>query len=278
MMTSLLSRFFSFRISTSALLVFLSVQPFYQAHAAESIQSVVDKAALTVEDIFSTAGSRKNSLETDLAKARAVMICPSLFKMSFGIGGSHGNCVLLARDARGSWSDPAFYTLSSGSLGFQFGVQSAEIIFFIMTDRGLQALLDSQFQFDSNASATFANMSTAAAAGTAGAKNTDILIAQKSAGVFAGASLGGSKLTVNSDYNRGYYKQFVGPEDIVVSMRVNNPDADPLRRVLMRYSNKTPQRKVIATETINEDFTPNASSGDIRSENVSQEKLTPLSK
>ncbi len=274
-MISSLTRFFSFRIS--ALIMFLSIQPFCQTYAAESIQSVVDKAALTVEDIFSTAGNNKNSLETDLAKARAVMICPSLFRISIGLGGAHGSCVLLARDAMGSWSDPAFYKLTSGSIGFQLGVQSSEIIFFIMTDKGLQALLDNQFQFDSSASATFASMSSAASTGTAGGKNTDIIIAQKSDGVFAGATLGGSKLTVNSDFNRNYYKQFVGPEDIVVSMRVNNPDADPLRRVLMRYSRKVLQKRVIKTTTINEGFTQSANGDGNRNINISQEKLKPLS-
>ncbi|CEF55860.1 lipid-binding SYLF domain-containing protein [Acetobacter ghanensis] len=208
-----------------------------RAQAADSPQATVDKAALSVQDIFIGANAQ-NALVTNLAKARAVMVCPAMFRMSIAFGGAHGDCVLLAKDARGSWSDPAFYKLSSASFGIQFGVQSSQIIFFIMTDRGLQALLDSQFQFGSNAGASFANMSSAVASANAGASNTDILVAQKSQGVFAGASLGGSKLTVNSDENRAYYKQSVGPEDIVVSMRVNNPDADPLRSVLMRYARK----------------------------------------
>lgn len=203
--------------------------------AADKPQALVDKAALSVQDVFVGATSQ-SPMVTNLAKARAVMVCPDMFRMSIAFGGAHGGCLLLARDARGSWSDPAFYTLSTASFGLQFGVQSSEIVFFVMTDRGLQALLDSQFQFSSNAGASFASMSTAVAKGNAGARNTDILIAQKSQGVFAGASLGGSKLTVNSDANRAYYKQSIGPEDIVVSMRVNNPDADPLRSVLMRYA------------------------------------------
>lgn len=205
------------------------------AQAADKPQALVDKAALSVQDVF-VGATGQSPMVTNLAKARAVMVCPDMFRMSIAFGGAHGGCLLLARDARGSWSDPAFYTLSTASFGLQFGVQSSEIVFFVMTDRGLQALLDSQFQFSSNAGASFASMSTAVAKGNAGARNTDILIAQKSQGVFAGASLGGSKLTVNSDANREYYKQSVGPEDIVVSMRVNNPDADPLRSVLMRYA------------------------------------------
>lgn len=209
--------------------------PTRSAFATDSAQILVDKAALTVQDIF-VGATATTPIVTNLAKARAVMVCPSIFRMSIVFGGAGGGCVLLARDARGSWSDPAFYKLGTASFGIQLGVQSSAVMFFIMTDRGLQALLDSQFQFGANAGVSFATLSSSAERGNAGARNTDILVAQKSEGLFAGASLGGTKLTVNSDVNRKYYSQTVGPEDIVVSMRVNNPGADPLRSALMRYS------------------------------------------
>ena len=248
------------------------------AQAADSPQSTVDKAALTVQDIFLGANGQ-SALVTNLARSRAVMVCPSMFRMSIAFGGAHGECVLLAKDARGSWSDPAFYKLSSASFGIQLGVQSSQIVFFIMTDRGLQALLDSQFQFGSNAGASFANMSSAVASSNAGASNTDILVAQKSQGVFAGASLGGSKLTVNSDQNRAYYKQSVGPEDIVVSMRVNNPDADPLRSVLMRYARMaqtTSGATSSRTETLNSVGNESDSTGATApSGGIQQENLSP---
>lgn len=249
------------------------------AQAAESAQSTVDKAALSVQDIFLGANGQ-SVLVNNLAKSRAVMVCPAMFRMSIAFGGAHGECVLLAKDARGSWSDPAFYKLSSASFGIQFGVQSSQIIFFIMTDRGLQALLDSQFQFGSNAGASFANMSSAVASANAGASNTDILVAQKSQGVFAGASLGGSKLTVNSDENRAYYKQSVGPEDIVVSMRVNNPDADPLRSVLMRYARRAQTSGATASRTNSSASTTDAIDSDSTgvtapSGGIQQETLSP---
>ncbi|GBR08404.1 lipid-binding SYLF domain-containing protein [Acetobacter oeni] len=206
-----------------------------RAASNETQQTLVDKATLAVQDIFIGAKTT-DRVYRYLGKSRAVMVCPSVFRMSIGIGGSGGGCVLMSRDARGSWSDPAFYRLGSASLGFQLGVQSSEIIFFVMTDRGLQALLDSQFQFGANANASFATLGGGIESGTAGRSNTDIMAIQKSSGVFAGVSLGGSKLTVDSDANRAYYNQIVGPEEIVVSMRVNNTAADPLREILTRYS------------------------------------------
>ncbi|MBS4076456.1 lipid-binding SYLF domain-containing protein [Ameyamaea chiangmaiensis] len=205
-----------------------------QADTAKQ-QGLVDRATLTINDMF--AGATPTSrIQRYLVKARAVMICPSIFRMSIGIGGSGGGCVLLSRDARGSWSDPAFFTVGSGSIGVQLGMQDSEVMFFIMTDHGLQVLLDNQFQMNANASASFATLGSGIESGTTGATNTDIMAIQKSKGLFAGAALGGSKLSVNSGANRNYYGQSVGPEDIVITMRVNNPGADPLRAALMRQS------------------------------------------
>ncbi|MFT8516046.1 MAG: lipid-binding SYLF domain-containing protein [Acetobacter persici] len=256
------------------------------AHAADSGQTLVDKAALTVQDIFVGATAQSN-VAINLGKARAVMVCPSIFRMSIAFGGAGGGCLLLARDARGSWSDPAFNTLSTASFGLQLGVQNSQAMFFVMTDRGLQALLDSQFQFGANAGVSFATLSSNVERGNAGASNTDILVEQKSQGLFAGAALGGTKLTVNSDANRSYYSQSVGPEDIVVSMRVNNPGADPLRSVLTRYGKMAPStgttgktatsvRRSAATDTdtIGSDAVSTTGSGSMGS--VKHENLAPI--
>ncbi|MBR0559269.1 lipid-binding SYLF domain-containing protein [Neokomagataea anthophila] len=242
-------------------------------------QLTIDRATLAVQDLFSgtTPQSRSQQL---LSQAKAVMVCPSVLNMSFGIGGSGGRCVLLTRDARGSWSDPAFYRLSTGSLGIQVGIQSSEMMFFVMSQHGIQALLDSQFKFDASASASFATIGTGAEASTAGARNTDIYAAQKNQGLYAGAALGGSKLTVDSGANRAYYNQTVGPEDIVITMRVNNTAADPLRRALMNVA-QTPvaatARATTATvqDTLN-DGTSAYNSTVNNARNIQSQSLSPL--
>ncbi|GAJ28555.1 hypothetical protein AA0498_2708 [Acidomonas methanolica] len=209
-------------------------RPAYAAGAVAQ-QELVDKATLAVQDLFKGT-TAKSRAQRYLAQARAVLVCPSIFRISIGIGGSGGGCLLLSRAAQGSWSDPAFYTLSSGSLGIQLGMEDSEMMLFVMSDRGLQALLDSQFKFNAAASASFATVGSGLEDSTAGAANTDIVAIQRSKGLFAGVSLGGSKLTVDSGANRAYYGQTVGPEDIVVTMRVNNSGADPLRSILSRVA------------------------------------------
>lgn len=209
-----------------------STVPEARAATITDQQNLVDNAALAVQTIFH---QKKNDSRAKrlLGQSKAVMICPSLVNISLVFGGMGGRCLLLSRDARGSWSDPAFYHLSGGSFGVQFGYQDSQLILFIVTQRGIQALLDHQFTFDSAAAASFANMSSNAQDKSVSGASSDIYALQRSSGVFVGASLGGTKLSTDSQSNRTYYGQSVGPEDIVVNMRVNNVAADPLRRALM---------------------------------------------
>lgn len=200
--------------------------------STKSEQSLVDHATLAVQDIFSGV-STDEKLYTRLKDARAVMICPSITHISLVFGGSGGKCVLLSRDAQGSWSSPAFYQMSSGSFGIQLGVENTEVMLFIMNETSLRSLLDSQFTMGASAAATAANANSSADSGA-----SNIYSIQKSSGLFAGASLKGSKLKINSKSNHNYYNETVGPEDIVIAMRVNNSGADPLRRILMKLSSE----------------------------------------
>ncbi len=200
----------------------------------EQQQRLVDRATLAAQDVLDW---RENGDQAQrfLARARGVLICPSIFRMSFIFGGSGGGCVLLARDGSGSWSAPAFYSMGSGSFGLQAGVQDAELMMFIMTRRGLTAIMDSHFKFGANASITLATLGAGMEGATTTALRADIVAVEKSSGLFAGLSLQGSVLSSDSVGNRAYYGQPVGVEDIAVAMRVNNPGADPLRSVLMRF-------------------------------------------
>jgi lipid-binding SYLF domain-containing protein len=117
------------------------------ARAQSEQQQLVDRATLSVQDLMNGSESALGSLR----KARAVMICPRVFRAGFFIGGEGGGCVLAARDAGGSWSYPAFYSMGSGSFGLQIGVQDAQFVMMIMTQKGLDAVMDDQFKLGGDA-------------------------------------------------------------------------------------------------------------------------------
>jgi len=216
------------------LLIGLAPASIAQPSRAERQQRLVDRATLAAQDILESQANGDQARRF-LARAHGVMICPSIFRMSFLFGGSGGGCVLLARDGAGSWSAPAFYSMGSGSFGLQAGIQDAEVMLFIMTRRGLNAIMDSHFKFGADASLTFATLGVGMEGATTAALRADIVAVAVSSGLFAGIALQGSVLSFDGPGNAAYYGQPVGVEDIAVAMRVNNPGADPLRAVLMRY-------------------------------------------
>lgn len=219
------------------LVAVLSLLPLV-ARAQSEQQALVDRAALAVQDMFGAP----NPTEPGhwLRRARAVMVCPRVFRIGFIFGISGGECVLLARDAAGSWSAPAFYELRSGSFGLQGGIDDSQTAMMIMTERGLGALLDSQFKFGADASITVATAGAGAEADTTAALRADILASSQSRGLYASIALNGSLVSSDTQWNRAYYGRDLAARQIVIQMQANNPGADPLRALLTRYGGPGP--------------------------------------
>jgi lipid-binding SYLF domain-containing protein len=203
------------------------------ARAQSQQQELVDRATLAAQDMLNDHDGR--DAQGVLRQARAVMICPRVFRAGFLFGGQGGDCVLVARDGGGSWSSPAFYGMGSGSFGFQAGLQDSEIMMMIMTDKGLRAIMDDQFKLGADAGATFVQWGGGIEGATTGAVGADIVGFTRSRGLFAGIALSGSVLGTKSDWNRAYYGKEEAAQQIVISMDANNPGAAPLREVLGRF-------------------------------------------
>ena len=154
------------------------------ARAQGEAQTVVDRATLALQEMMTQTVSQDP--HNALTRARAVMICPRVFKAGFILGGSGGDCVLLARAGNGTWSYPAFYGIGSGSIGFQAGIQDSAITMMIMTDRGLNAVMDSQFKLGADASVAIATIGGSVGGATTAAVGADILVFASRAGCSAG--------------------------------------------------------------------------------------------
>lgn len=196
-------------------------------------QRVVDRSTLTVQSIL-TSSSGPNVANT-LKNARAVMICPRVFKAGFILGASGGGCVLVGRAAQGSWSSPAFYTIGSGSIGLQAGIQDAEVMMMIMNQKALNAVINSQFKVGADASLAIAVIGAGVGGATTAALHADIVTFSQTRGLFAGVSLNGALFSQDSETDQAYYGRPVDTRQIVISMQANNPGANPLRAMLSRY-------------------------------------------
>ncbi len=203
------------------------------AQAQTEQQALVDRATLTVQDLVG-GGDGGDRVDT-LKRARAVMVCPRVFRLSFILGAEGGGCVLSARDGSGSWSDPAFYGLGSGSVGLQIGLQDSEVLMMVLTEKGLAAVMDNQFKLGGDASISVVTIGVGVQAATTAALSGDIVAFSRGRGLYAGASLAGSVMSTRTDWNNAYYGRDLAARQIVMEMQANNPGADPLRAVLGKY-------------------------------------------
>ena len=203
------------------------------AYAQTDQQSMVDRSTLALQDAMRLQASAQPRMA--LGHARAVIICPQVFKAGFFFGASGGRCVMLARAGNGTWSYPAFYIMGGGSFGLQIGVQDSEVVMMIMTNRGLNAVLNSSFKFGIGGSLAIAVVGGGVQGDTTAAVGADIVAFMISRGAFAGVSLEGSILSQQTGWNQAYYGQPLDARQIVINMQGQNPGADPLREMLTRY-------------------------------------------
>ncbi len=226
-----------FRFLVAGLIALLAVGA-APARAQTEQQTLVDRATLTVQEMFSDQVNPEG--RRLLKNAKGIMVCPRVFKAGFIIGGQAGACVLLGV-ANGAWTNPAFYGFGSGSIGFQIGVQDAQIAFIVLTEKGLAALMDSQFKVGADASVAVASFGAGVSGATTAALRADIVAFAQARGLFAGIALDGSMISQRGEWNQAYYGQYLSPQQIVLNRQGNNQGADPLREVLAQLAGQ-PQR------------------------------------
>jgi lipid-binding SYLF domain-containing protein len=200
------------------------------AQAASDEQNLVDEARITLDHLKSDKAFG-NAREM-LRRARAVLIVPNLVKAGFFLGGEGGDGVMLARSARNTWNGPAFYTLASGSFGLQIGIESAEVVMLIMTDKALNALEQDEFKFGAQAGLAVVTLGASAqAASSTALDSADIIVWASASGAYAGITLEGSIVKPRNTYNENYFGRPLIPKQIL-NGTVKNPGADSLRRAL----------------------------------------------
>ncbi|MEZ5291052.1 MAG: lipid-binding SYLF domain-containing protein [Vicinamibacterales bacterium] len=141
-----------------------------------------------------------------LDRAEAVVVIPTLVKGGFILGAEHGKGVMSVRDrATGHWSLPSFVQITGGSIGWQIGVQSTDLVLLVMNADGVDDLLRSEFKLGANASVAAGPVGRSAEASTDATMSAKILAYSRSQGLFAGLSLQGAALRDDADANGDFY-------------------------------------------------------------------------
>ena len=148
-----------------AVAFFTAVVAATPARAITDQEELVETARFTVEKLISHA-ELGGAVRTMLKDAKGVLVIPSLLKGAFFFGAEGGSGVLMARGESGKWSYPAFYTIGSASFGLQIGGQSAEVMLVLMTNKGLNAVLNHKVKLGGDISAAIGPYGMGAEAST----------------------------------------------------------------------------------------------------------------
>ena len=218
---------------TMALVLFGTLVAASPAAAITDQEEMVEKADISVQKIMQNDRIGKTVTEL-LKEAKGVLVFPALYKGAFVFGAEGGTGVLLAKGSSGRWSYPAFYFMGSGSFGLQVGAQSAEVMLLIMTDRGLNAVLNQKVKIGADVNAAIGPYGVGAKAATTANLGADILTYSINQGAFAGVSIDGAVIYPREEWNAKYYgDKSVTPRGIVIDGKFANPNADGLREHLV---------------------------------------------
>ena len=195
----------------------------------------LNEAAAVFSEVMTTPD--KGIPQELLENAHCIVIVPDLKTMAFGIGGKYGKGYLSCRSkVRAGWSAPGTVRIEGGSVGFQIGASSTDLIMLVMSERGADKLLESKFTLGAEGSVAAGPVGRTATAQTDAQLHADILSWSRSQGLFAGIALEGATLRQDLDDNATLYGKKLENREIVTTGVHAPKAAAKLLLLLGRYS------------------------------------------
>jgi lipid-binding SYLF domain-containing protein len=169
-----------------------------------------------------------------LRSAKCIAIIPGEVKFAFIFGGNYGRGLATCHTKLG-WSAPMFVAVDGGSVGYQIGGSSTDLIMLFMNDHALQSLMGDKFKLGADASVAAGPVGRSATAGTDLKLTAEILSYSRTKGIFAGVALDGAVVQADKSGDRSMYGHDVDRHEIL-SGRIPVPaSARPLLREIGGY-------------------------------------------
>lgn len=147
-------------------------------------------------------------------EARAIVVVPDTLKVGLVFGGRRGHGVVSVRNPDGTWSNPSFVKLTGGSIGFQAGVQSSDIVLVFRGERGLDSIVNGKITLGADAGVAAGPVGRNAATATDGQLKAEIWSWSRARGLFAGVALDGAVLSIDDAANQLVYGEGTTPRMI----------------------------------------------------------------
>ncbi len=215
-----------FSTIASVLMTAALAAPAAHADAYGQAQNRVDDAAHLINHM-----QQDPNLAQLLSEARGVFIVPHYGKAGFIVGAQGGDGVVLARHD-GRWTDPAFFNIGGGSIGWQAGASGGSIVMILMTQRAVDRFEHSRGKWSLHAGVdlTVVRYSGNAQLSTR-APRSDIVAWTDTRGLYGGLTAGVTDITPENHLDHAYYHGDATPRTILTGM-VRNHQANDLRDAL----------------------------------------------
>jgi lipid-binding SYLF domain-containing protein len=193
-----------------------------------------------------------------LERAYGIAVIPDLTKVAFFAGGRRGHGVLVVRDRQGRFTSPVFVTLTGGSFGWQWGVQSTDIVLVFTTPKGVEGINGGKLTLGADASVAAGPVGRQASAATDPTLRAEVYSYSRNRGVFAGLAADGTVISIDDQADAAFYgKPGVAAGDIIGGSITS--DDESARRFMAAVASSTgTQRSASAAPTASTASSPAA--------------------
>jgi lipid-binding SYLF domain-containing protein len=187
-------------VGASLVAVILSAAPLF---AQVKEQKTVEAAAETVKALSEIP--LKGIPRALVQDAAGVAVVPQVVKAGLLIDARYGHGVILVHQPDGSWSDPVFVTLSGAGIGGEAGFEKTELVLVFKTRKSLERALQGKLALGADAAIAAGPLGRDAEMSTDRKLKAEIFSYSRSRGLFAGVSLQGGRLRVDTQANSYFY-------------------------------------------------------------------------
>jgi lipid-binding SYLF domain-containing protein len=138
-----------------------------------------------------------------LDRARGIAVVPNVFRGGFILGARRGRGVMSIRSEDGRWSNPAFVTLTGGSIGWQIGAESTDVVLIFANENAIKNIASGKFTLGGEASAVAGPLRKQASSTMT--FRAEVYGYLRSRGLYAGAAFQGARLKLNDDLAAEFY-------------------------------------------------------------------------
>jgi lipid-binding SYLF domain-containing protein len=222
------------------------------AAAAAHAEAREEARLLTASQILEELRTSRDQAIPDrlLERAYGIAVIPDVTKIAWFLGGRRGHGVLIVRDKDGRFTSPVFVTLTGGSFGFQWGIQSTDVVLVFTTPKGIEGINGGKVTLGGDASVAAGPVGRQASAATDATFKAEVYSYSRNRGAFVGIALDGSVISIDDRADADFYgKPAVAAADVMSGSVRSNDEAT--RRFLAAVSTSTEgqQRQASAAPT-----------------------------